>query len=329
MEDLINGFAEQLRLAIRIGVDVSIDKPDLEIRNVVIAGMGGSGIGGDIVMSLNRDYLKVPIEVVKAYSIPNYVNKNTLFIASSYSGNTEETNSCLKEAIAKNAIISVITSGGKILERADEVEASKLIIPGEVNCPRAHVGLSFISLLFTLNKFSLISDYFIKQIENGASLIEQDKDILVARAKELAMSIKSKLPIIYSDEAFYPVALRLQQQINENSKKIAHINVFPEMNHNELVGWADDKSNFDSLILIYLKNKFIHPLVAKRMEICKDVFREKIDGLIEIDGKGDSLLEQYIYLFHLIDWTSYFIAIENETDPFPVDNIDYLKSKLA
>jgi len=329
MKNLIDGFAEQLRLAVQIGMDAKVNNNNVEIRNIVIAGMGGSGIGGDIVSFLVKASLNVPIEVVRGYNIPNYVNQNTLFIASSYSGDTEETCECMDKAIEKRATICVVTSGGNLLEKSKNVGTERIIIPGGTSCPRANVGLSFVALLFVIYKFDLISNEFIEQIKKGATLIDEDKDELVFRAKQLSKSLKSKLPIIYSDDVFYPVALRFQQQLNENSKQLTHINVFPEMNHNELVGWSAPNEAFIDMGLVFIKNKFSHPSVVKRMEICKDIFEEKCDSIIEVFGKGDSILEQYIYLFHLADWASYFIAIENDVDPFPVEKIDYLKSKLA
>jgi glucose/mannose-6-phosphate isomerase len=328
MEELIRGFADQLTLAIQIGVNSSFKENRTEVRNVVISGMGGSGIGGNVVSQLCKETLAVPIEVVKGYSIPAYVNKNTLFIASSYSGDTEETCECLKEAIKKQAIVCVVTSGGKILEISKEIDSQRIIIPGGTNCPRANLGLSFVSLLFVLNKYDLISNDFIEQVQNGISLIESDKDVIISKSKQIARKLKSKLPIVYSDDVFYPVALRFQQQINENSKEIAHINVFPEMNHNEIVGWSASKKMFSNRCLIYVENRFAHKSIVDRMRICEDIFKENCDEIIKIEAKGGSLLEEYIYLFHLVDWISYFLALENNVDPFPVEKIDYLKSKL-
>lgn len=329
MEDLITGFADQLTLALQIGVNSRFKENKTEVRNIVISGMGGSGIGGNIVAQLCKDTLAVPIAVVKGYSIPAYVNKNTLFIASSYSGNTEETCACLNEAINKEATVCVVTSGGKVLEISKQIDSERIIIPGGTNCPRANVGLSFVALLFVLNKYNLISDDFIDQIKLGTLLIEDQKDALVAKAKQIAKFLKSKMPIIYTSDILYPVALRLQQQINENAKQIAHTNVFSELNHNELVGWSASKEMFSNSCLIYIKSDLCHNSIINRMEICEDIFKEKCSEIIKIEAKGASLLQEYIYLIHMVDWISYFLALENEVDPFPVEKIDYLKSQLA
>jgi len=329
MKKLIEGFADQLRLAIEIGLKSSFKNDNAEIRNIVIMGMGGSGTGADIVAGLNKDNLKIPLEVVKSYTLPKYVDKYTLFIASSYSGNTEETCICLKNAIDKGANICIISGGGEIKRIAEEQNLNCISIPGDANCPRASVGLSFVSLLFVLYKYELIADGFIDEIESAAKLLEREQADIILKSQKIAKILKSKSPIIYSDDTFQPIALRFQQQINENSKQLAHINVFPEMNHNELVGWSAPVDMFSNRCLIYVQNHTAHDSIKKRMEICREIFKEKCENIIDIESKGSSLLEGYVYLIHFADWISYYLALENDVDPFPVEKIDYLKSRLV
>ena len=328
MEELIEGFDDQLEQIIEIGNPSQVVKNNFEIRNIVISGMGASGIVGNIVSQLFKDSLKVPLEIVKGYDMPGYINDHTLFIASSYSGNTEEALVCLNEAVERKAIACVVTSGGSILDKANELGLEKFVIPARTDCPRANVGSSFTALMFMLYKYSMISNDFVLELRKGISLIRTEKDAILKRAKSIAKRLKKRSVIIYSDNAYSPIALRLQQQLNENAKQIVHKNIFPEMTHNEIVGWSSPKKYFSNTILISIKNKSAHKSVQKRMEICETIFKEKCDHIIDLETEGESLLINYVYFIHLVDWISYFVAFENDVDPFAVKHIDYVKKQL-
>ena len=329
MKNLISGFSKQLREAIEIGEQLKLTKPGAEIRNIVVAGMGGSGIGANLVESFTADKLMVPFVITKNYEIPGFVGKNTLFVASSYSGNTEETLSCIEQALNKKAKIVCITSGGKLLELANEKDLDHVKIPPGIDCPRACLGYSFVQLLFILNGFGLIDNKFIDDLLSSIKLIDQQSDNIHKQAKEIAQQLHHKLPIIYADNRSGAVATRFQQQINENAKQICHVNLFPEMNHNELVGWEFPENIFSQTAVIIIRTGYDHPRNSVRMNICKHIFEKKCGSVLEIKAIGNSLIEQSIYLIHLLDWVSVYLAELNETDPFPVSIINYLKEELA
>lgn len=329
MQALIKGFTKQLQDALALGQDSQLNPATDEIRQVVIAGMGGSGIGGPLALSLLQDELKVPAIVIKSYQLPAFVDKNTLFIAPSFSGNTEETIECLQKAMKAGAQCATITSGGKMLEMAQANELDLIKIPGGSESPRASIGYLAFSLMFILHHKDLISSSFINQAENLITLLEQEENEILKKAEKIGNGIKGYLPIIYSENRLFPVALRFQQQINENGKHLAHANEFPEMNHNEIVGWEHPKQVLEDSKVFFLKTDYDHPRIRERFKICRETFSNRATNVIELEAKGKSLLEQYFYLIHLTDWISYFLALANDADPFPVKAIDDLKKELS
>lgn len=329
MRVLIEGFSAQLRDALRIGRDAQINKPSAEIRNVLISGMGGSGIGSTLVSTLVQGELKVPLTITKSYDIPAYVNQHTLFIASSFSGNTEETLTTLKQALAAGAQCVAITSGGAIGKIAQEKGMDIINIPGESDCPRANIGYSVTQLLFMLHYKGLIGNQFEAELAACADLLDQEEESILSYTEKLANGMKGYLPMLYSDSKLNPVAIRIQQQLNENSKHLAHVNQFPEMNHNELVGWEHPEQVLKDSKVYYIRTSYDHPRVVERMRISKEIFTKHAASVNEISAKGDSFLAQCFYLIHLTDWVSYFLATANGVDPFTIDAIDHLKNELA
>ena len=238
MNDLIQAFTAQLKRAIEIGEAAKLGKNKFPIRNVVISGLGGSGIGGTILSNVLRDDLSVPIIVNKEYQIPAFVNENSLVIISSYSGNTEETLSALMQAFKKNAQIVCITSGGLIQEYAETNDIDYVLIDGG-SPPRAAFGQSFVQLLYILFHLSLLEAGFKKYLQDAIALLDSEQENIQKSAKEIAQKLNGKIPVIYSDAKFEGVSIRFRQQINENAKMLCWHHVVPEMNHNELVGWRE------------------------------------------------------------------------------------------
>jgi glucose/mannose-6-phosphate isomerase len=329
MKKLIEGFTRQLSDALRIGKEVDLSRQGTDIRNVLITGMGASGIGANLVESLTFGKIPIPITVCKGYSIPQFVSPHTLFIACSYGGNTEETISAIQHAMLKRAHIICITSGGKILELARENNFLHIRLPEGYASPRATIGYMIISLLTALYDTNLIGAAFKKETENSIEYLDRSEKAIQAEAELIAKKLKGKLPFIYCDGRLLAMATRFQHQLNENAKQIAHVNTFPEMNHNELVGWRFPENILLQAQVIYLYSDHDHERVEKRLEICRSVFEKRSHPIIDIVAEGASLLEQYYYLIHLTDWISYYLAKENQIDPDPIEVIDYLKGELA
>jgi glucose/mannose-6-phosphate isomerase len=329
MKKLIEDFSKQLTESLQIAEKATLSPSKAPIQNVVIAGLGGSGIGGNLVQAFTFDSINVPINITKTYEIPSFVSANTLFIACSFSGNTEETTSAVAKAIAKGAKIVCVTSGGKLGEIAAANGLDVINIPGRSNSPRASIGYSIVQLLTIFNFFGLISTNHWSEIKGTIALLDAENANILAEAQTLAGKMKGRLPILYSDARLEAVIVRTQQQINENSKQLCHVNVFPEMNHNELVGWVYPVDLIKNSLTVMVTTDFDHERVGMRMEICRSIFRERGSEVVDLKAKGGNIIEQSFYLIHLLDWVSFFLAEINNVDPFPVEVINFLKAELG
>lgn len=325
MKDLIAGFSKQLEQALQIGNKAKLSKSPKAIHNVLISGLGGSGIGGSILSELVVNETTVPINVTKGYFIPAYVNENTLFIVSSYSGNTEETINALELALKKKAKIVCITSGGKIEEIAKLNKLDHIIIPGGMP-PRACLGYSLTQLFFVLSSNGIISGKFETELKAAVKLIDVEENNIISEAKSIAGKLENKIPVIYSTTYFEGISIRFRQQINENSKMLCWHHVIPEMNHNELVGWREKNEN---LAVIIFRDKDDYKRNQARIEINKKVIEKYTSTIIEIYAKGKSAIEKAIYFIHLGDWISYYLAEKKGVDAIEISVINQLKSALS
>ena len=325
MNDYINDFSNHLREAIEIANNTTLSPYTKEIRNILICGLGGSGIGGTIVSDIISSKVNIPIAATKDYSIPNFVNEHTLVIANSYSGNTEETLYALEKCQARGAEIAVITSGGKLKTTAEENKYNKIIIPGN-QPPRAMFGYAFTELFFMLNHYGIIDDSFKSDFDKAITLMDTEKMDIQKQAMNLAKKMYKQTPVIYVAKGFEGVAVRFRQQLNENSKMLGWHNVVPEMNHNELLGW---RTNVDGLAVVYFRNKCDYDRNQIRMDINKKVISKFTSNITEIWSKGDSLIENSLYHISVGDWTSWYLSEMNNVDAIEIDVIDFLKGELA
>jgi glucose/mannose-6-phosphate isomerase len=324
----IEGFTGQLSDALKIGQTLDLQRPGSDIRNIVIAGMGASGISANLVESLTFGRIPIPVIVSKSYNIPQFVSPHTLFIACSYSGNAEETVAALQKALLRRAQVIAVSSGGKLLDICREYKLYYIQLPGGSEHPRAMLAYHINALLHILYHTNLIGAAFIKETENAIAFLDRGEKGFQVLAELIARKLKGKLPVIYCDSRLHAMALRFQQQLNENAKQLAHVNTFPEMNHNEIVGWHFPENLMPMLQPIYLYSDHDHHRVEKRMELCRAHFEKRSNPIIDIIGEGASLLEQYYYLIHLTDWISFFLARENGVDPDPVEPVTHLRKEL-
>lgn len=325
MKSLIENFTTQLVEALAIGKKSKIIFTKKIFNQVVVSGLGGSGIGGTIIQDYVIDHLSIPFVVNKNYFIPKSVNSDTLFIACSYSGNTEETLMAVKEAKKRKANIVCITSGGALADFATQNKYPLILVPGG-NPPRASLGYSLVQILFVLNKAKLINTSFIKEIESSILLINKDTKKIQSNALKIATQIKGKQIAIYTTVGHEGMAIRFRQQINENSKQLAWTNVIPEMTHNEIVGW---KKEHEELAVIYCAAKTDFERNLRRMKLLKEVTKKYKATIVDIDIKGTSFFEQVFLFVHLTDWISVFLADLTNTDTLEVKVIDHLKSSMA
>ncbi len=324
MKKLVENFTQQLKEAKSIASKAIISNQH-NIQNVLITGLGGSGIGGTIISEVVSDNCKVPITVNKDYFIPNFVNENTLVIISSYSGNTEETLAAMDMAISKKAQIACVTSGGKVLELAKQHQYDFIEIPGG-HPPRSCIGYSLVQLVQIFISKGLANATLMNDLEKAISLLDKHESAIQSEAKSIAEKLHHKIAVIYSLGTCEGVTVRFRQQINENSKMLAWHNTFPEMNHNELVGWTEKN---DMLKVITFHTDFDYVRTKKRYEVCKPLFESLSSGVIDIYAKGDSKLEQFLYHIHIGDWISCYLADLKGIDAVEVNVINNLKNELA
>lgn len=325
MDDLVAAFTQQLKRAIEIGEAVKLRKNKVPIRNILVSGLGGSGIGGTIVSNILRDDLSVPVVVNKEYQIPAFVNESTLVIISSYSGNTEETLSAMFQCIKKGAHIVCITSGGLVKDHAELHKIDCIEIDGGMP-PRACFGLSFVQQLYVLYGLDLIKDGFKKNLQAAITTLDSQQDEIRKIARSLAARLVNKIPVIYSDAAFEGVSIRFRQQINENSKMLCWHHVVPEMNHNELVGWTEHN---ESIAVIFLRNSNDYERNQERMEFTKSVVTTLASDVMELYSIGETDIERTLYMVHVCDWISCYLAEIREVDAIEINVINRLKNKLA
>ena len=332
MYDLIRKFPGQIREAVTIGSAARIPFSARGIRNIVLCGLGGSAIGGDLMRTYLADDLAVPFIVNRMYTLPAFVGPGTLVIISSYSGNTEETNAAHREAIKRKAKILCITSGGKTAKLAGR--GPVILVPGGLP-PRAALGYSFFPLLLALTKAGFVKDRS-KAIRETIALLEErsalyaDPDGTRNPALQLAEKLRGRIGVVYTAaERFDSVGTRWRGQIAENGKSLAFGHVIPEMNHNELVGWKVLTEPMREMQVFMLRDKDDHKRVQIRMDVTKQVLADHTPRLTEVWSEGSSLLARMFSLIYLGDWMSLYLAVLNGVDPTPVAVIDRLKQELA
>ncbi len=301
-----------------------------EVSNIIISGLGGSAISADLIKNYLSSEIEIPIIVNRNYNLPKFANKNTLFIASSYSGNTEETISALKQAIAIGCKIICITSGGEV-EKISKTNNFSCIKVQHGFQPRYSLGLSFFSLLKVFQELKLISDQT-KVLEKIISLwkqkgIEYSKEVNYAYA--FAESLVGFIPVIYSvADSTSAVGYRFKCQLNENSKLHAFHNEIPEMNHNEIIGWESYQEKVFHSKIINIVDETYHPQIQKRFEILKDIFSKSGVETLSLKSNEDSYKVRLLDLIYLGDWISYYIGVLRGYDPSEIDNIYTLKDRL-
>ena len=332
----LNEFPRQCREALDIGSRFSAKINLKEINKIVFAGMGGSAIGADLVKSYLARESRLPIVVVRDYFLPRYVDQKSLVFITSYSGNTEETISAYTQARAKRAKIIIICSGGKLLAEAKGKGIPYVVIPSNL-IPRAALGYLSIAPLVILSKIGLVKHQS-KPIKETAKALEglrdnslgigikQNKNI----AKQIAKRLFGKFMIIYAAIDILEAAVtRFRGQLAENSKTLSWSHIFPEMNHNEIVGWQHPKDLFKHLSVVFLKDKDDYYRTKSRMDVTKKILKDEGVQIIDINTQGKSLLSRIFSLIYICDFVSFYLAIINKTDPTPVDKVTYLKQQLS
>jgi len=330
----LHGLPQQCRTAWHKAKDFELPRDYATIDKVVVLGMGGSVIGGDLVRSLFSSKSKPIIFVNRDYDLPGFVDDRTLVIASSYSGNTEETLSAFSQALKRKCLKLAMTTSGELKELAEDAGVPVFIID-YVGQPRAAVGYSFMSLIAFLQKLGLLEDKTAEvetMIQDLEKLLAELKETVPTgsnRAKQLATKLHGKIAVIYGAGILSEVAHRWKTQINENSKAWAFYETFTELNHNAVVGYQFPQELASRIYVVMLRCPSLHPRILIRYQVTSELLEQSGISHQTIDSRGKSKLSQMIGLVYLGDWVSYYLAILYEIDPTPIKAIDYLKKRLS
>jgi glucose/mannose-6-phosphate isomerase len=309
-----------------------IFKPKADIRNVVLGGMGGSGWPASYVLSWPG--VKVPFEVSRNYTVPIYVDEHTLFIASSYSGNTEEVIAALSDAEARQAQIVVMASGGKLKELAEQKGLPLYLLPTGTQ-PRMSSFYFIAAFLELFTPLGLVDDSALKQRQEIADWLKgqttawrPDTPTVQNPAKKLAQELMGKTVIVYSGPLLSPVANKIKICMNENAKNLAWWNQYPELNHNEFIGWSSHPVD-KPFGVIEIRSNLEHARVQKRFEVTERMLSGKRPAPHVIVPEGDTLPKQIFWASMFGDFVSLYLALLNGLNPTPVDLVEKFKQALA
>ncbi|HEY5806146.1 MAG TPA: bifunctional phosphoglucose/phosphomannose isomerase [Candidatus Saccharimonadales bacterium] len=324
------GVAENQWKQLQHGYDLHF-QPGAEIRNVVLGGMGGSALYSVFLNSWPG--LSVPFEISRNYNIPKYVNENTLFIASSYSGNTEETLSALDEAEQKKAQIVVLAAGGKLAERAEQAGYPLIRVPGGIQ-PRMSSFYCLTGLIQLFESLGLVPEGSMRELREAGAWLSQQVGAWVATtptannpAKQLAQELMGKSVVIYSGPKLAPAANKFKICLNENAKNIAWWNQLPEFNHNEFIGWSSHPTD-KPYAVVELRSALEHQRVQKRFEVTERLLSGKRPAPEVVEVQGDTIIRQLLWAASMGDFTSLYLAILNGLNPTPVDLVEKFKVEL-
>jgi glucose/mannose-6-phosphate isomerase len=324
------GIAEKQWQQLQYKYEVKFDVPT-SINNVVLGGMGGSGWPALYMKSWAG--LKVPFEVVSNYNLPTYVGADTLFIASSYSGNTEETLAALEEAEKMGAQIVVMTAGGKLMELAKEKNHTLFSIPSGIQ-PRMSSFYFLSAMAHIFEQLDLAREGIIEELSAEAGWLKDQygswlpdiarKDNL---AKQIAFEIAGKTVIVYSGPLLYPAANKWKICSNENAKKLAWSNQYPEFNHNEFIGWSSHPTE-KPFAVVEIRSNLEHPRTQKRFLVTEKLLSGKRPMPIIVEPKGETYLQQLLWASMLGDFVTIYLALLNNVNPTPVDLVEKFKAEL-
>ena len=301
---------------------------------VVILGMGGSAIGGDLLRTLLRSECPVPIIVNRDYTVPAFVNGRTLAIASSYSGDTEETLAALEAARQAGAMLLAIATGGKLAARARELNVPLLTFDYLAQ-PRAALGHSIVTLIGIVGRLGLVSDKAADLDEAVAVMESWQKEINEAvplaenAAKQLTLKLHKRLSVVYGAGHLSEVARRWKGQFNENAKAWAFFEQLPEMNHNALAGTKFPADLAEKIVAVMLTSSLDHPRTRVRFQITGEVLSQRGVSCEVVEARGSSRLAQMLSAVHFGDYVSFYLAMLYGVDPTSLEVVDYLKRRLA
>lgn len=330
-EDAIN-LAKIFRFPSEVqvgGREIKYVKPD----KIAVVGVGGSAIGGDLLTDLLENELKIPIMTIRGYWLPAWAkDARTLSFIVSYSGDTEETLGCLLQALESKSMIIAISSNGKLLHHCRRLGLPYLKVPEGIP-PRMALPYLFLPMLVLLEKLGFTEKE--ADFKEALRVLRELKEEIEPKlptdknfAKQAALAIKDKVPVIYGFEHYRSVALRIKTQFNENSKVFAKCECFPELNHNEIVGFEGPPRLLERIAIILLRDRDESGEMKTRIDLTKELLSEKVKTVVEIHGRGKPKLSKMLSAIFIGDFISLYLALLYGVDPMPVEAILRLKTQM-
>lgn len=321
----------------QVDYDVVLEETDNDgrpLNSIVIAGMGGSALAADVAKSLLAHELAIPLEIVKDYTLPSYVGTHTLVIVSSNSGNTEETLSCLDQALERGAQVAITTTGGELIEVAREKQIMLAPFPHNGQ-PRMGMIFNLRAILAILVQFGLVRQTLLDEMAATRRWLESEtsnwvKEVPTERnyAKQLALIAVGKTPEFIGSGLTAPVAYKWKISWNENAKNVSFWTALPELNHNEFMGWTSHPIE-KPFVIFDIRSTLDHPQIKKRFELTDKLLSGKRPKANEIWLEGDTLMKQMLWGCILADFASIYTGVLNGVDPTQVDLITKLKNELT
>jgi glucose/mannose-6-phosphate isomerase len=334
MLDVIAGSAEALDRGRAAAEAVDLFFPASAVREVVICGMGGSAVAGDLVLGAYRQRLRHPAEVVRDYYLPGWVGEDTLCVLSSYSGETEETLTCAMQATERNALCVAITSGGKLAGQYREMGVPVVDLPAGLQ-PRAALIHLLIPLAVILSRMEVIGDIATDLdeargvLERAVAAYRPEVPQTANAAKQLATFLGGSLPLVWGADLTAAVAMRWKCQLNENAKMPAFWATLPELDHNEIVGFEDTGELGPLTQVVELREPRHHRQIERRFDLTRELVEPRVRGVTAITAEGESALARMLDLVMLGDYVSLYLGLLRGHDPGPVELIAKLKERLA
>ncbi len=322
---------DQLRHAMAIAQGVTF--PTLEVRHIVVAGMGGSGISGQLLRDWAREHVDVPVDVVNDYLLPAYCGVRSLVMVESYSGNTEETLSCYEEARMRGCPTVAVASGGELARRAREHGTPLVEVPGDLPVPRAALAYLLVPLLVGVEQMGLA--YATDELREAQAVLSAvQREVGEGNptqdnvAKQLAHKLFSTIPVVYGQGVLRAVARRWRTQLNENAKLLARDDVFPECNHNDTPAWGGS-GNQDLFSVVLLRDSMEPVEIADRVELTREMALSRARVVAEVRARGEGRLARMLSAMYVGDYVSLYIAFLRGLDPAPIAMIEDLKRSMA
>jgi len=302
-----------------------------KIENIIFTGMGGSAIGGDLLRNFLGNELKIPYQVNRNYTLPAYAGENTLLIVSSYSGNTEETISAAKDGLSRGCQVIFITTGGIIEELAQENKISAVKLKTGFQ-PRYALWINFFTLLKSFQLLNLIPNQ--NKIAEASIVLLREKGNDYSEENNSAISLAGRLigftPVVYGvSDLTDAVTVRLKSQFNENAKVHAFYNFFPELNHNEIIGWETYGEKENSLYTLFIEDEIYNPRIKERITFTSDLLRNTGVPVEAVSSSQPDFKLRLVDMIYMTDWVTYYLAVLRSKDPSEIDNINLLKDHLA